>query len=288
MSLTHSLKLAAAALSVSLFLAQPAAAQTSACEPDKAAEKYPSLAGKTLKIGADPQTPPYVMRDSADFNKIVGIDADLARAVFDCAGIKYEFFLGGWSGLLPAVMSGQIDVMWDNLYYKPERAKTVDFALYMRAGTGAIVPKGNPAGIKSIADFCGKTVAYGVGSVEEAATQEQLKKCKAEKRPDITTMPFTDLAAGMRLIESKRADALLWDLGFVDATVAANKDKYERSFAILGTFTIGAAVKKGNDELVKAISDGLKIAQANGTSKKIFEKYSVDPGLEVPTEIKTQ
>ncbi|CAI7991708.1 hypothetical protein GBAR_LOCUS807 [Geodia barretti] len=33
------------------------------CEPDEVAEKYPDIAGKTLKIGADPQTPPYVFRD---------------------------------------------------------------------------------------------------------------------------------------------------------------------------------------------------------------------------------
>jgi len=28
------------------------------CEPDKAATKYSSLAGKTIKIGADPTSPP--------------------------------------------------------------------------------------------------------------------------------------------------------------------------------------------------------------------------------------
>ena len=81
------------------------------------------LVGKTVKIGADPQTPPYVYRDAKDFDKVIGFDADLARAVLDCGGIKYEFFLGGWSGLLPAVMAGQIDIMWDALYYTSERAK---------------------------------------------------------------------------------------------------------------------------------------------------------------------
>jgi polar amino acid transport system substrate-binding protein len=288
MSINPPSSLTALALAASLLLAGAATARAAECEPGKVAEKYPTLAGKTLKIGADPQTPPYVMRDSADFNKVIGIDADLARAVFDCAGLKYEFFLGGWSGLLPAVMSGQIDVMWDNLYYKPARAETVDFVLYMQAGTGAIVPKGNPLGVKAKADFCGKSVAYGVGSVEEVAVQEQDKLCKAESKGAITTLPFQDLAAGMRLVDSKRTDVLLWDLGFVDATVAANAEKYERAFAIVGTFTIGTAVKKGNDELVKVIADGLQIMQASGKQKEIFKTYSVDPALEVPTEIKTK
>ncbi len=116
----YNLFLAALPLVAVVFAAAPRAhAQSSGCEPAKLATKYSGLKGRTIKIGADPQTPPYVMRDPADFEKVVGVDADLARAVFDCMGVKYEFFLGGWSGLLPAVMSNQIDVMWDNLYYKP-------------------------------------------------------------------------------------------------------------------------------------------------------------------------
>ena len=80
------------------------AASAQSCEPEKVAEKYPGLAGRTIKIGADPQTPPYVMRDAQNFENLVGIDADVARAVFDCAGVKHEFVAGAWSGLLPAVM----------------------------------------------------------------------------------------------------------------------------------------------------------------------------------------
>ena len=71
------------------------------CEPDKVAEKYPSIAGKTLRIGADPQTQPYVFRDGEDFDKIIGFDVELAQFVFDCAGVEIEYQLGGWSGLLP-------------------------------------------------------------------------------------------------------------------------------------------------------------------------------------------
>ncbi len=48
-----------------LLLAQGASAQS--CEPSKVAQKYPSLAGKTIKIGVDPESPPYAFRDSKDF-----------------------------------------------------------------------------------------------------------------------------------------------------------------------------------------------------------------------------
>ena len=275
------------ATAVSLPLTNSAFAQTAGCEPKAMATKYPGLKERTIKIGADPQTPPYVMRDGTDFNKVVGVDADLARAVFDCIGAKYEFVLGGWSGLLPAVNSGQIDVMWDDLYYKPERAKTVDFAIYMKAGTGALVPAANSKKIADKGDFCGVTVSYAVGSAEDKIVEDQDKACTSAGKSAINKMPFQDLAAGMRLVDSGRTDALLWDLGFIDATVAKGKDKYARAFGITGTFTIGVAIKKNDKDLLNGIADGLKAIQAAGIQKAIFEKYGVDPALIHPAEAKT-
>ncbi len=48
----------ATAVTASLIFANAAsAAMDPACEPGKLATKYPSLVGKTVKFGADPQTP---------------------------------------------------------------------------------------------------------------------------------------------------------------------------------------------------------------------------------------
>ena len=97
------------------------------CEPEKVAEKYPALAGKTLIVEQDGQSPPFTYRDLNDPDKIIGFDADYVRAAMACIGVKSEFKLGAWSGLLPALVAGQADFMWSNLYYSPERAKTVNF-----------------------------------------------------------------------------------------------------------------------------------------------------------------
>ncbi|MCS0495954.1 ABC transporter substrate-binding protein [Ancylobacter mangrovi] len=279
---------AAAALAAGLLVAGSAFAADPTCEPDKVATKYPSLAGKTVTFGADPQTPPYVVRDGADLNKLNGIAVDMAKAVMDCAGVKYKFTLGAWSGILPAVSSGQIDAMWDDLYYKPDRAKNVDYVMYMGAGTGVLVPAGNPQKIEKLDDFCGKTVAYGIGSIEEAATLKQQEVCKSEGKAAINTMPFQDLAAGLRLLESGRTDALMWDLGYIDFMAKNNSTKYSRAFSIVSGFQIGVGIGKGKEDLVKAIYDGIRVIQADGTQKKIFAKYNTDPALMIPAEIRTK
>ena len=259
-----------------------------ACEPGRLAEKYPSLAGRTLKIGADPQTPPYAMRDGADFNKVTGVDVELSAAVLDCAGIKHEMFLGGWSGLLPATASGQIDVFWNNLYYTPARAKQVDFVLYMQAGTGAMTQAGNPKGISGLDNSCGATYAVGLGTVEEATVKKQDEDCKAAGKPGVAVMIYPDAAAGARLIQSGRADIMLTDLALVDQLASDNPKVYARAYKILTGMTIGAAVKKGNADLLRAINDGLVAVQADGRQEAIFTKYKVDPAMQVPAAMRTE
>lgn len=258
------------------------------CEPSKLAERYPGLVGKTLKIGGDPQTPPYVMRDPANFEKIVGFDADLARAVFDCAGIKTEFFIGGWSGLLPALIAGQIDVFWDDLYYTEARAKQADYIVYMQAGTGALVAAGNPRKITGMDALCGTTVAVGLGTVEQPQVQKADQACQAAGKEGITMLTFPDVAGGIRLVQGERADVMLYDLALIDKLVKDNPTHFTRGFSVLSGFGIGVAVKKGNDELTRAIFDNLKVIQDTGVQTKIFEAYTIDPALGMPATIKTQ
>lgn len=264
------------------------AASAQSCEPEKVAEKYPGLAGRTIKIGADPQTPPYVMRDAQNFENLVGIDADVARAVFDCAGVKHEFVAGAWSGLLPAVMGGQIDVLWDNLYYNPERGKKLDFVIYMQAGTGAMTQAGNPKGITSKDAMCGATVGVTLGGYEEGLVKEADAACTAAGKPGITMMSFQDVAAGIRLIESGRADIMMWDAGLIDTLVAENPGKYPRAFMTLSGIQIGPAVRKDDPDLLKAILDGMLVLQAKNEQAEIFKKYNVDPASQVPAVVKNE
>ena len=259
--------MAVAALTATV-LAAPSAASADAgkCEPDKLAEKYPSLAGRTIRIGGDAQTAPFFFRDPVNFENIVG----------------------AWSGILPAVVADQADVFFDNLYHTPERAKQVDYVLYMQAATGALTQAGNPKKIASVDDYCGNSVAVGVGTVEEPVVRKKSEDCKAAGKPEINILTYPDPASGIRLIEDGRADIVMYDLTVTDEQVKQHPDKFARAFMTLSGFNIGTAVRNGDDELNKAILDGLTILQANGKQAEIFTKYGIDPALAVPAETKTE
>lgn len=251
------------------------------CDAAAFTEKYPSLAGKTIVMGADPATPPYAMVDPEDNNKIIGSDIELADAVFSCLGLDHTVKPGSWPGLFPAVISGQIDVMF-YLYHNAKRAEQGDFVTYMRAGSGAIVQKGNPAKITSKADLCGKTLSAGLGTVEERQAQKWSEQCVADGKDAIKVMTSTDVASGFRLVASGRADAMVTDLPLINMMVQKNPDAYDIGYTVVTDWAIGAAVANGNP-LGSAIYDAMKLVQAAGVQKQIFTKYGIETDLEIPT-----
>lgn len=267
------------------MLPQIAAADEAKCEPDKVATKYPSLAGKTINVGADGDTRPYAYPDPKDLKHLIGLDVELAEAAFKCIGVPIEWKLGPWSGQLPAVANGQTDLMWDSLYYTPERAQAMDFVVYMKAGTGVMVQKGNPKNIKSLDDFCGLRTAAGLATIEEAKFRELSKDCVAKGKKELEVITAPDIPAVARLVLNDRADLMMINLGMINAFVADNQDKVENAFTIITEIKVGVGANKKNPELEKAVADAMTVLRADGTEKKIYEKYAYDYGLMAPIEV---
>ena len=268
--------------------ATPARAAETACEPAKLAVKYPSLKGVTVKVGQDGESPPFSHRDPKDFSKIIGLDADLARAVFACAGVPVTFVTGSWSGLIPAAMAGQIDVMWDTLLYTPERAKKLDFVVYMGAVTGVMAPKGNPKNLKSLGDLCGLKVTAGLGTTQEAQLRDAAGKCTAagKKAIDIITAP--DIPAGIRLVQNGRADAFSTNKALVTSMAEKMPGVFDIAFEIDTGSKIAAGVAKGRDDLRRAIFDGLRAIAADGRMQKIFADNRIDFATARAPEVLTE
>ncbi len=262
-----------------------AAPAQAACEPDKVATKYPGLAGKTLKVGLDPTLPPIMYRDPNNPSKIIGQDPDMIEAAMKCLGLKYELVGLDFGTLVPTLQAGQIQLIWSNIYYTPARAQAADFVNYATTGTAGIVKKGNPKGIKTIEDVCGKRAAPILGTVEDKGFQDASAKCVAAGKPAIEITPYPNAPATSRAIENDRADISMYDVVLVDQVVRTNPDKFERAYYFRSGIKIGVAVKKGNDELVNAVKDAITELQANGTQKALMQKNGIDPTLAIPVEV---
>jgi polar amino acid transport system substrate-binding protein len=257
------------------------------CEPEKVATRYPGLAGKTIKVGEDGVSLPFNYRDPNNPDRIIGSDADLARAAFKCIGVPVEFVTGTWSGLLPAVAGGRIDLMWDVLYYTPERAKMVDFVLYSTMADRAITHKGNPKNLHSLDDLCGIKGLAGLGTIEIVLLQNISDKCVAAGKPAMELSTFQDRSQAWQMIETERVDVMLTNAVIAEA-IAEQKPLLEAGFSFLPGIKVGVAVAKSQTELAQALADAILAIEATGEMAKIYEQYKLDPSWIRPPSILTQ
>ena len=272
-----------------MFPTQSAKAQSTArCEPEAVATRYPSLAGRTIRIGQSPTSPPYAFVESATMDRHLGLDADLARAVFACIGVQAEFRPGRWSGLLPALIAGQTEVMWSNLFHTPVRAQQVDFVTYRINATSGVVRRGNPRRITGTDSLCGLRAAAGLGTVEEASFRETSAACVAAGRRPLEVFTYQDTSAGLRLLANDRADVMLLDTGTAGYMTNSMPNDIQIGYTITTQFKVAVGINKAETVLRQAIFDAMQILQADGTQRALMERYHIDPSLQIPTEILTQ
>jgi polar amino acid transport system substrate-binding protein len=49
-------------------------------------------------------------------------------------------------------------------------------------------------------------------------------------------------------------------------------------------FKVGVAIKKGREDLLKGLAQGIKEMQSDGTQRELLKKYGLDPTLQITSE----
>jgi polar amino acid transport system substrate-binding protein len=266
-----------------LFTFAVSSAYAAQCEPNKVAEKYPDYAGKIVKIAASPSQPPFAFSDPENMQQMSGLEAEMIEKAMSCAGLKFEYFKGAWSALLPALYSGSADVMIGAVNYRPERAARADFILYMRAGQSIIVLRDNPKNLTSMDSLCGHTGSSNANGSPAQSIQSQSKICTEHGKPAINFLPAVDTDAAYRQLINGRVDFVM-----DDAPAAAARIKKQTELMVAHTVTTdilsGMVVTKGNKEMLRVVADGLRAQQQDGTLANLMKKYGMPPETIIPIE----
>lgn len=158
-------------------------------------------ASGVLKI-ATSLTPPISFHDDA--GKLIGIDADLASAFGIILGVEVQMTdVNGGPMIVPAILSGRSDMTMSGINDDLELQKQVDVIDYMYDGTTIMVVQGNPLGIASMMDLCGKRVAVPVGTFQNRLAQKHSEDCAVPM--DILSLP--KMPDVLQSIRTGRADA---------------------------------------------------------------------------------
>lgn len=234
-----------------------------------------------LRIGLNSPQPPFVMNDPKGGQEFQGVDADLARAVAEKAGLKVEFRNLAFSGLLAALQANQVDALWSGLLPSKDRLAVANFVVYFRNPFGILVAAGNPKKIQGVSDLCGLNVARVEGSTPPAMIiEERQAVCKARGKEPIKVTVYPNAVTCQLAIKSGQADAMV-GAGAASAYVAKTVDN-GRTFAHVvdkeglgGTvyFADGVAVPTANKQLLDAIQAGVQKIIDDGSYMKVLEKY---------------
>lgn len=270
-----------ALLSALPFALTAQAAHAAQCEPSKVAVKYPTYAGKVIKIAASPFQPPFAFSNPQDLERMDGLEVEMIEKVMSCAGLKFQYVKGAWGALLPTLFFGSTDVMIGAVNYRPDRAARVDFILYMRAAQSIVVRRDNPRKITDNDSLCGRIGSSTLGGTPAQTIERQSRLCVRQGKPAIDFRPAAESNASYRQVVNGRVDFVV-----DDAAAAAIRTRKQRELAVAHTVTTGSlsgmVVANGNREMLRIVADGLQVQKRDGTLVRLANKYGIPPESLVP------
>ena len=222
-----------------------------------------------LIAAMEPTFPPF---DTTDKNgDLDGFDVDLLNAIAKDQDLVIKWKNMEFDGLIPALDSGNADIVASGVTITKARAKKVDFSdSYYDSGLALAVAKDNSK-INSLDDLTTDMIVgaqigtSGAKKAEELKKEGKIKDVKTYNGLDVT---FNDLANGT-------VDAVINDLPVTKNYIEKQPDKIKIVGDTINAESYGIAVKKGNDKLLEKINDGLKNMKDNGTYDKLYKKWKL-------------
>lgn len=260
-------KLAAVALAVVMSVSMLAGCGSS---NDKKSAESSTSANETatvktakdgvLTMATNATFPPY---ESYEGNDIVGIDADIAKAIADKLGLKLEIQDMEFNSIITAVQSGKADLGLAGMTVTDERKQSVDFTDSYATGIQSVIVK-EGSSIKSIDDLKGKKIGVQLATTGDIYAKDDFGEENVEE--------YNKGADAVMALTSGKIDAVIIDNQPAKAFV-----KTTDGLQILDTDYVqedyAAAIQKGNTDLLNAVNGALKELKEDGTIQKILDKY---------------
>lgn len=225
---------------------------------------------KKVRIGVEGAYPPF--SQVGPDGKLSGFDIDIANAL--CAQMKAECTLvqQDFDGMIPALQARKFDAIIASMSITDERKKSVNFSdkyystparLVAKAGSA---PQLTPEGLK------GKRIGVQRSTIHDRFATDTFKSAEIVRYTKQDEV-FLDLAAGRT--DMTLADSVASDLGFLKTPAGKGYAFFGPVYNDPKYFGVGAgiAMRKSDTDLQAKFNAAIKAIRANGTYKKIQDKY---------------
>ena len=229
---------------------------------------------QALRVGVAPDRPPLAFYDG---ERIVGVEADSARALGEIVGRPAEMVPMPFDELLDALEAGRVDIIMSGMSITGERAQRVIFLdSYLQAGQMAIMR------VDSVARFGQPWSVYREGirvGVEASTTGEAWAQSDL---PDAQITPFADVAAGFAALRAGAIDLFVHDAP--TSWLLATSDDYAdliSQYHFLTEEDLAWAVLPSQPALAAELNRALATMHNNGTLDYIIDRW-IPVTVEVP------
>jgi polar amino acid transport system substrate-binding protein len=229
----------------------------------------------TLTVAADATYAPNEFI-APDGHTVIGMDADLAKALGQVLGLKVTMVNATFDTIIPGLVSGKYDLGMSSFTDTKERQKTVDFVTYFKAGTSFYTQSSGPD-IKSLSDLCGHKVAVEKGTTQQADAQAQAARCKTAGKAAVTVEIYNDQNAVNLALSSGRAEVAMADSPVADYQVKKSGGTFKLSGSPYATAPYGIAIPKGSG-MAKPVLAAVKHLMATGAYDKILARWGIQSG----------
>jgi polar amino acid transport system substrate-binding protein len=226
----------------------------------------------TLTIGSDIAYAPIEFYEEGTRNE-QGLDVDIARAMGEALGVEVKFEqVADFGGIIGDLKAKRYDIVMSAISITDERKAEIDFVPYFGpAGSGILVPTGNPKGIDKITDLCGLSVAAQVGTVQvDYMNDANAAECKANP---ISVKTFPDNPTAVQELTLGRVDAELADDPVAAYSAKQSSGKLEVVAPRFDSAPYGIGVRKDSTTLRTALEEALQKIMDDGTYAEVLDKW---------------
>lgn len=223
----------------------------------------------TLVMGTSGDMPPMTM--TTKNNEVIGYDIDLAEQIAKAMGVKLEVKVMPFSKLLPALRSGQIDLILSGMTITPQRNLNVAFAgPYMVSGKCILTKEQSLANADDPSDINRADVKL---AVLKGSTSEIFVKTLIPKAQSIASDNVND---GVDAVLKGTADALIAD--YPTCVVAMLRYPNQGLMSVLSLLTeepLGVALP-GDPLFINWMDNFLNNQSATGYLEQLKSKWFED------------